>query len=225
MYAIDNSLESWLYLLNLLIHTYLREIHFHDSSLNTIISENLAPCESKLLYSNQFLDSYSDFLNRAKTLSQKLLGQGYVQPLLLSFLQKFYDIIERYEVSVSQMRIYIFKFYVSPDLTLPDFTPPWIDSLTMWRMLYTEQDMLTHPKHLMSLQVAMRVHIATALIFCVCDVLVFCWCPMSLFFCLMSFVHIVFAISLDCDSCNYPIACSFGILLPLFVRWHTILWK
>lgn len=99
------------------------------------------------------------------------------------------------------------------------------DSLTMWRVLYTEQDILTHPKHLLSILVFMGVHIASALVFCVCDVLVFCWCPMSLFFCLLSFVHIVFAISLDCDSCNYPIACSFGILLPLFFRGHTILWK
>ena len=154
-----------------------------------------APGENKLLYSNQFLDSYSDFLNRAKTLSQKLLGQGYVQPLLLSFLQKFYDIIERYEVSVSQMRIDIYEAGHAYPSEAPDVTPGF-----------------------------MGVHIASALVFCVCDVLVFCWCPMSLFFCLLSFVHSVFAISLDCDSCNYPIACSFGILLSLFFRWHTILW-
>jgi hypothetical protein len=131
----------------------VREIHFHDNKWK------FAPCENKLLYSNQFLDSYSDFLNRVKTLSQKLVGQGYVQPLLLSSLHKFYgrhhDIIERYEVFVSQMRINIFRLYFSPDLTLPDVTPHWIDSFTMWRVLYTEQDMLTHPKHLMSLPVFM----------------------------------------------------------------------
>ena len=94
-----------------------------------------------------------------KTLSQKLVGQGYVQPLLISTLHKFYgrhhDIIERYEVFVSQMRINIFRLYFSPDLTLPDLTPHWIDSFSMWRVLYTEQDMLTHPKHLMSLPVFM----------------------------------------------------------------------
>ena len=156
MYAIYNSLESWLDLLNLLINTYVREIHFHDNKWK------FAPCEKKLLYSNKFVHSYSDFLNRAKTLSQRLLGRSYVQPFLLSSHQKLYgrhhDIIERYEVSVSQIRIYIFRFNVSPDLTLPDFTPPWIDSLTMWRVLHTKQDMPTHPKHLLSLQ----VHIATA---------------------------------------------------------------
>ena len=125
MYAIYNSLESWMYLLNLLINTYLREIHFHDNKWK------FAPCENKLLYSNQFLDSYSDFLNRAKTLSQKLLGQGYVQPLLLSSLQKLYgrhhDIIERYEVWVSQMRINIFRLYFSPDIiTGIDSTLDWL---------------------------------------------------------------------------------------------------
>jgi hypothetical protein len=35
-------------------------------------------------------DMYRDFLYRAKLLSQKLLSQGYVQPLLKSSLQKFY---------------------------------------------------------------------------------------------------------------------------------------
>jgi hypothetical protein len=127
MYAIYNSLESWLYLLNLLINTYVREIHFHDNKWK------VAPCENKLLYSNTFVDSYSDFLNRAKTLSQRLLDQSYVQPFLLSSLQKLYgrhhDIIERYEVLVSQMRINIFRLYVSPDLTLLDLTPPGLTHL------------------------------------------------------------------------------------------------
>ena len=125
-------------LVNLLINTYVREIHFHDNKWK------FAPCEKKLLYSNKFVDSYSDFLNRAKTLSQRLLGRSYVQPFLLSSHQKLYgrhhDIIERYEVLVSQMRINILRFYVS---------------FTMWRVLYTEQDMLTHPKQLMSLPVFM----------------------------------------------------------------------
>lgn len=57
------------------------------------------------------------------------------------------------------------------------------DSLTMWRVLYTEQDIPTHPKHLMSILVFMGVHIASALVFCVCDVLVFFGVP-----CLCSFV-------------------------------------
>jgi hypothetical protein len=72
-------------------------------------------------------DSYSDFLNRAKTLSQKLLGQGYVQPLLVSSLQKLYgghhDIIERYEVSVSQMRIDIYGAGHAYPSEAPDVTP------------------------------------------------------------------------------------------------------
>jgi hypothetical protein len=42
-------------------------------------------------------------------MSQKLLSQGYVQPLLKSSLQKFYDrhhdLVDRYDVSISQMRL------------------------------------------------------------------------------------------------------------------------
>jgi hypothetical protein len=104
-------------------------------------------CVHVILISSQIiLLPYSNFLNRAKTLSQKVLGQDYVQTLLLSSIQQLYgrhhDIIERYEVLVSQMRINILRFYVS---------------FTMWRVLYTEQDMLTHPKQLMSLPVFMTI--------------------------------------------------------------------
>ena len=67
---------------------------------------------SQLIRYSRACDLYSDFLNRAKLLSQKLLSQGYVQPLLISSLQKFYgrhhDLIDRYDVSISQMKLDIF---------------------------------------------------------------------------------------------------------------------
>ena len=68
---------------------------------------------SQLIRECRACTMYSDFLNRAKLLSQKLLGQGYVQPLLISSLKKFYgrhhDLTDRYDVSISQMRLDIFQ--------------------------------------------------------------------------------------------------------------------
>jgi hypothetical protein len=52
-----------------------------------------------------YISQYSDFLDRAQLLTQKLLKQGYFAPK--SSLQKFYgghhDLIDRYELSMSQM--------------------------------------------------------------------------------------------------------------------------
>ena len=49
----------------------------------------------------------SDFLDRAQLLTQKLLKQGYVAPMLKSSLQKIYnchhDLVDSYERSESQM--------------------------------------------------------------------------------------------------------------------------
>ena len=52
---------------------------------------------------------YSDFLDRAQLLTQKLPKQGYAVPTLKSNLQTFYgrhhELVDRYEISISQMTI------------------------------------------------------------------------------------------------------------------------
>ena len=63
-------------------------------------------------------DQYSDFLERAQLLTQKLLKQGYVAPRLKLSLQIFYcrhhDLVDRYEISISQMTIGSSPLYVDP---------------------------------------------------------------------------------------------------------------
>ena len=60
---------------------------------------------SQLIRYSRACTHYSDFLERARLLSHKLLSQGYVQPRLKTSLQKFYgrhhELVDRYEVSVS----------------------------------------------------------------------------------------------------------------------------
>ena len=67
---------------------------------------------SQLIRYSRACCQYSDFLNRAQLLTNKLLQQGYVAQRLKSSLLKFYgrhhDLIDRYETSVSQMRSDIF---------------------------------------------------------------------------------------------------------------------
>ena len=68
---------------------------------------------SQLVRYGRACDMYKDFVYRAKLLSQKLLTQGYVQPMLISSLKKFYgrhhNLTDRYGVSVSQMRLDVFS--------------------------------------------------------------------------------------------------------------------
>ena len=50
---------------------------------------------------------YSDFLDRAQLLTQKLHKQGYAVPMLKSTIQAFYgrhhELVDSYEISISQM--------------------------------------------------------------------------------------------------------------------------
>ena len=50
---------------------------------------------------------YSDFLDRAQLLTQKLLKQGYVAPRMKASLQQFnnrhHNLVDRYEISISQI--------------------------------------------------------------------------------------------------------------------------
>ena len=54
----------------------------------------------------------SDFLDRVHLLTQKLLNQGYVAPRLKSSLQKLlgrhHDLVDSYEISISQMTMDLF---------------------------------------------------------------------------------------------------------------------
>jgi hypothetical protein len=59
---------------------------------------------SQLKRYSRACDQYSDFLERAQLLTQKLLKQGYVAPRLKLSLQIFYC-RHRYEISISQMTI------------------------------------------------------------------------------------------------------------------------
>ena len=57
---------------------------------------------------------YSDFLDRAQLLTQKLLKQGHVAPRLKSSLQKFHgrhhNLVGLYEMSISQMAMDLLLF-------------------------------------------------------------------------------------------------------------------
>jgi predicted O-linked N-acetylglucosamine transferase (SPINDLY family) len=62
---------------------------------------------SQLIRYSRACAQYSDLLDRAQLLTQKLLKQCYVAPSLESFLQIFYgrhhNLVDRYEISISQM--------------------------------------------------------------------------------------------------------------------------
>jgi hypothetical protein len=57
---------------------------------------------------------YSDFLDRAQLLTQKLLKQDYVAPRLESSLKQFYgrhqDLVDNYEIFISQMTMNLLFF-------------------------------------------------------------------------------------------------------------------
>ena len=57
---------------------------------------------------------YSDTMDRAQLLTQKLLKQGYVTPRLKSSLQTFYgrhhEMVDHYDISISQMTMDILPF-------------------------------------------------------------------------------------------------------------------
>jgi hypothetical protein len=68
---------------------------------------------SQLIRYSRACDIYSDFIDRARLLTKKLLNQGYVVPKLQSSLLKFYgrhhDLVDRYDKTVSQMKEDLFS--------------------------------------------------------------------------------------------------------------------
>ena len=69
---------------------------------------------SQLLHYCRACPQYSDFINRAQLLTQKLLKQGYVAPKLKFSLQKLYgrhhNLVESDEISISQMTMDLLLF-------------------------------------------------------------------------------------------------------------------
>jgi hypothetical protein len=79
---------------------------YGDYILQICVIQGLVPRNSDFL----------GFLDRAQLLTQKLLKKGYVAPRLKSSLHKFYgrhhELFDRYEISISQMTMDMFPFYV-----------------------------------------------------------------------------------------------------------------
>ena len=67
---------------------------------------------SQLIRYSRACEVYNDFIDRARLLTEKLLKQGYVAPKLKSSLLKFYgrhhDLVDRYNQTVSQMKLDLF---------------------------------------------------------------------------------------------------------------------
>jgi len=86
------------------------------------ISGNIAASPAYGVYISQLIRysracaQYSNFLERAQLLTQKLLKQGYFFPMLKSSLQKFYsrhqNLVDHYGISISQMTNVPFNFYL-----------------------------------------------------------------------------------------------------------------
>jgi len=69
----------------------------------------------------------------------------YVQPLLIQVYGRHHNLVDRYNVSISQMRQDVFcvvRFLVIPDYTSLDMTVTQIFSLAMWQVPLMEQNML-----------------------------------------------------------------------------------
>ena len=83
------------------------------------LSSNIPEAPAYGLYISQLIrysracDIYSDFIDRARLLTKKLLNQGSVVPKLQSSLLKFYgrhhDLVDRYDKTVSQMKEDLFS--------------------------------------------------------------------------------------------------------------------
>ena len=80
---------------------------------------------SQLIPYNRACAEYSDFLDSAQLLTQKLLKQGYVTPWLKSSLQKFHGghhvLVDRNVNGSLPFYIYLlFLYHLPKGLTLPD---------------------------------------------------------------------------------------------------------
>ena len=79
---------------------------------------------SQLIGYSRACAQYSDFLDRAQLLTQTLLKQGYVAPRLKLPLQQLYgrhhNLVDHYEISISQMTMGLLLFNVDVFFPLSD---------------------------------------------------------------------------------------------------------
>ena len=101
---------------------------------------------------------YSVFLDRVQLVTQNLLKQGYIALRLRSPLRKLcvrhHDLVDRYEISISQMEIQkciYFPFY--DDFSFLYYRQDFLPDLIIWvprRVSYEEQELVTIREHLSS---------------------------------------------------------------------------
>ena len=89
-------------------------VKFLFISSNIPVSPTYGVYISQLVRYYRVFAKYSDFLNIAQLLTEELLKQDYVTLRLKSSLEKFYDrhhdLVDRYEISISQMTMNRFLF-------------------------------------------------------------------------------------------------------------------
>ena len=83
-------------------------INFPHLSSNILSSPAYGIYISQLIRYSRACSHYKDFLGRAKLLTTKLLGQQFLLPRLKSSFKKFYDLVGRYQSSVTSMMTDIF---------------------------------------------------------------------------------------------------------------------
>ena len=110
-------------------------VKFPFISSNILASPAYGVYISQLTRYSRAFAQLSNFLDRAQLLTQKLLKQNYVAPMLNSSLNKFYsrhhNLVDRYEISISQLTMDLLLF-------------------AQILMSYKRQDSLTLREHMVS---------------------------------------------------------------------------
>jgi len=115
---------------------------------------------SQLIRYSRACASYQDFIDRGLQLTRKLLSQGFLREKLQSSLRMFFgrhhDLVDRYEISISQITMDIFRLswikirsYTYCDQHRLWLYPGFDYWVTRWVPL-VEQELLTLPEHLNS---------------------------------------------------------------------------
>ena len=121
-------------------------VNFPFISRNIPTSPAFGVYISQLIRYSRACAQYIDFLDRAQLRMQKLLKQGYVPPKLKSSLHIFYgrhhNLVDRYEISISQMTLDgFFPYYCQ------DFDRTWLHIwVTRW-VFYRKQELVTLREH------------------------------------------------------------------------------
>ena len=135
-----------------------------------------------------------------------LLKQGYVAPRLKSSLQKFrgghHNLIDRYEISISQMTMYHFLYHCK------DLYRTWMYLWVTWRVSYKKQELLIIREHLSSSRFFGGVRVAHRFSF--------------LYFLIMC-LYVLSSVLWGWQ--RFPIKTMFGSSLPPLVcrRFHVLL--